>query len=136
MPYFDHNATAPLLPVAREAWLRAVDEAWQNPSSPYRDGARVKIRLDSARERFAQFLGCKPKTVVFNSGATEGANDVFRHWARNAAPSLRIAISPTEHPCVLEAARNSFGADRIVWLKTTPDGVVRLDALDDLVRSE
>jgi len=135
MPYFDHNATTPLLPVAREAWLRAVDEAWQNPSSPYREAARVRIRLDSARERFAQFLGCKPKLLVFNSGATEGANDVFRHWARATDPSLRVAISPTEHPCVLEAAKESMGA-RLAWLETTAAGVVKLDALDRLLGQE
>jgi hypothetical protein len=39
VPYFDCNATTPLSPRAREAWLRAADDAWQNPSSPYRAAA-------------------------------------------------------------------------------------------------
>lgn len=50
MPYFDDNATTPLSAIARETWLRASDEAWQNPSSPYRDAARVRIRLEQCRE--------------------------------------------------------------------------------------
>ncbi|HXA13580.1 MAG TPA: aminotransferase class V-fold PLP-dependent enzyme, partial [Opitutaceae bacterium] len=81
MPYFDHNATAPLAPAAREAWLRAQDEAWQNPSGLYSGGARVKVRLDAAREQFAQLLGCAAVRVVFTSGATEGANAVCAHLA-------------------------------------------------------
>jgi cysteine desulfurase len=35
--YFDHNATTPLLPEAREAWLRVSEKHWHNPSSLYRD---------------------------------------------------------------------------------------------------
>ncbi len=48
VPYFDHNATTPLTPGARDAWLHASDQAWQNPSSPYRDAARVRLdRLEA-----------------------------------------------------------------------------------------
>ena len=125
MPYFDHNATAPLAPIARETWLRLSDEAWHNPSSPTRDGARARLRLDAARERLAEFLGCPPARLVFNSGATEGANTVFAHWARTLPPGSRIALNPTEHPAVLEAARRYF-PDRLILLDLTSDGVIRL----------
>ena len=40
--YFDHNATTPLTAPARAAWLRAQDEAWVNPASPYREAARIR----------------------------------------------------------------------------------------------
>jgi cysteine desulfurase len=129
MPYFDHNATAPLAPIARETWLRLSDEAWHNPSSPTRDGARARLRLDAARERLAEFLGCPPARLVFNSGATEGANTVFAHWARTLPPGSRIALNPTEHPAVLEAARRYF-PDRLILLDLTSDGVIRLDSLE------
>jgi len=123
MPYFDHNATTPLAPVAREAWLQASDEAWQNPASPYRDAARVKIRLDDARARLAEFVGCGPELLVFTSGATEGANAVLAHWARTLPAGSRVAINPTEHPCMLEPAKHFFG-ERLVWLPVTRDGLV------------
>ena len=70
MPYFDHNATTPLSALAREAWLRASDEAWQNPSSPYRAAARVRVRLEQCREQLALLLGGGADRMVFNSGAT------------------------------------------------------------------
>ncbi|ATC65233.1 cysteine desulfurase [Nibricoccus aquaticus] len=135
MPYFDHNATAPLAPIARETWLRLSDEAWHNPSSPTRDGARARLRLDAARERTAEFLGCPPARLLFNSGATEGAHTVFDHWARTLPPAARIALNPTEHPAVLEAARRHF-PDRIDFLPLTPAGLIRLDALATLFSSD
>lgn len=128
MPYFDHNATTPLSLIAREAWLRASDEHWQNPSSPYRDAAKAKIRLDSARERIAEYLGAPAEQVVFTSGATEGAHAVLQHWARTFPAEARIAVNPTEHPCVLTAAQLCFPG-RIDWLPVTRDGVVTADAV-------
>src|SRR5690625_1404404 len=41
MTYFDWNATTPLSPTARTAWLEANETSWQNSSSLYRSGARV-----------------------------------------------------------------------------------------------
>ncbi|MGA2866750.1 MAG: hypothetical protein ABSF95_19930 [Verrucomicrobiota bacterium] len=34
MVYFDHNATAPMMPEARQAWLQAGEQFIGNPSSP------------------------------------------------------------------------------------------------------
>jgi cysteine desulfurase len=123
MPYFDHNATTPLAAVARETWLRAQDEAWQNPSSPYRAAAQVKIRLDAAREKFAILLGDEAERYVFTSGATEAANMVLRWWAQTLPADALIAVNPTEHPCVLEPAKALLG-DRLRWLKIDSQGVV------------
>ena len=132
MPYFDHNATTPLVPVAREAWLQASAETWQNPSSPYRDAARAKIRLDAVRSRLAEFLGCAQELLVFNSGATEGANAVLAHWARTLPADACVAINPTEHPCVLEPAKQLFG-ERLIWLSVTREGVVECVAVKTLL---
>ncbi|MFT3869362.1 MAG: aminotransferase class V-fold PLP-dependent enzyme [Nibricoccus sp.] len=132
MPYFDHNATTPLSPAAREAWLQASTELWQNPASPYRDAARAKIRLDGVRGRLAEFVGCGSDELIFTSGATEGANAILANWAHALPAEARVAVNPTEHPCVLESAKYYFG-DRIVWLEVTCDGVVPLEALKDLL---
>jgi cysteine desulfurase len=133
VPYFDHNATTPLSPVAREAWLRASDEAWQNPSSPYRDAARVRVRLEQCREQLARLLGGAADRIVFNSGATEGANAVLAHWAATLPPGRMVAVNPTEHPCVVEAARHALAPGRVVWLELDDNGVVRLESLEALL---
>jgi len=133
VPYFDHNATTPLAPRAREAWLRASEESWQNPSSPYREAARVRARLEQARERLALLLGCPAGHVVFNSGATEGANAILAYWARTLPPDGVVAINPTEHPCVLAAARQAFSPERLVEIGIDGDGAVKVDALAALL---
>lgn len=135
MPYFDHNATTPLSPAAREAWLRASEEAWHNPSSPYRAAARVRALLEQARERLAQFLGAEAARVVFNSGATEGAGALFAHWAAVLPAGSRVAVSPTEHPCVIESARRHFPPARLAWIELDRDGVARPDRLEALLQA-
>ena len=64
MLYFDHNATHPLSPVARAAWLDATERFIGNPSSPHRLGARAETALDRAREKLAGWLGCTPSEIV------------------------------------------------------------------------
>jgi cysteine desulfurase len=123
MPYFDHNATTPLADCAREAWLRVQAENWHNPSSPSRAAARARIRLESYHEAMAVLLGGDPAHYVFNSGATEGAHAVLAHWAHQLRPDARIAVSATEHACILAAAGHYF-PNRINWLPHESGGLV------------
>jgi cysteine desulfurase len=134
MAYFDFNATTPFTGVAREAWSKACDDAWHNPSSPYRDGTRVRLRMDAARSRVAEFVGCKPEQIVFTSGATEGANAVVTHWARMLPPGSHIGVSPTEHPAVLASAQQRF-KNRIIWIGISADGRSELQHLETLVKT-
>lgn len=129
MRFFDHNATTPLLPVARDAWLQASESAWLNPSSPYRSGAAVHARLEEARESLADLFSIEPQRIVFNSGATEGNNAVFAHWAKNLVSGARVGVSPTEHPSVIEAAKEYFEG-RIVWLPLNECGAVDVAAVN------
>jgi cysteine desulfurase len=133
MLYFDHNATTPVLPHARQAWLEAVERYVGNPSSPHRLGSRADAALQQARQRLAQFLGCDAPDLVFTSGATESNNMVLHHFARTLPDSAEIWISSVEHPCVLRAAKRYFpGRHRLV--PVTRRGVVDLDWLNRAVR--
>jgi cysteine desulfurase len=126
MSWFDHNATAPLAPEARAAWLDASDNRWQNPSSPTAPSARVHARLEQCRERVAALFDEHEKeVVVFNSGATEGNNAVFASEAAKSG-SGRLLVSAVEHPSVLEPAKKYFG-DRLTVVPA--DGEGRLDLI-------
>ncbi|WP_404422680.1 cysteine desulfurase family protein [Nibricoccus sp. IMCC34717] len=128
MPYFDHNATSPLTPTALETWRKSVAEEWANPSSLYRAAARARTRLEVLRERLSDYLGADDKRVLFNSGATEGANAVLRYWARRAGSQPRVLVAATEHSCVRASAEAAFpGRTGPVPLLT--GGRVDLDAL-------
>lgn len=136
MTYFDYNATSPLSPVARQAWLEAVDNSWQNPSSVYRESVRVRVLLEKSRERLGELLGCDPSRIIFTSGATEGVNAIFAGYGRKfAAGGRSVLLSPTEHPCVTEAAKRFF-AGRRGWLRIDSAGQVDLEAFWGMLEQE
>ncbi len=132
MLYFDHNATTPLLPAARQAWLEAADQFIGNPSSPHRLGARADRALQSAREQFAALLGCDALDLVWTSGATESNNMVLHHAARTAA-TAEVWVSAIEHPCVLAATRHHF-PKRHRLIPVTRAGIIDLDWLKDALK--
>jgi cysteine desulfurase len=133
MRYFDANATAPLHPAAREAWLRAQDSLWQNPASLSADGARARALLEECRARLAARLGAdaRAKTAVFTGGATEGNNAVLAFESARA-PAGAAIVSAVEHPSVLAPAEFFFGK-RLRLLPVDASGVARLDALEQLL---
>jgi cysteine desulfurase len=128
MTYFDHNATTPLLPEAKQAWLDGVDKFIGNPSSPHRVGARADAALTEAREKLASVLGCSALDLVWTSGATEANNAVLHHFAATLPSDAEAWVSAIEHPCVQESARHYFGR-RLKLIPVTHGGSVDLDWL-------
>lgn len=132
--YFDHNATTPLSPAAREAWLRASEMHWQNPSSLYREAGLAAQALDAAREQVADLLGAEAGRVVFNSGATEANNTLFAGLSHCLPADACVAISAIEHPCVRQAAHAWLGRARVVEIPVDAHGLVQPDALAVLLQ--
>lgn len=133
MIYLDHNASSPLLPEARAAWLAAEEAFPGNPSSPHRLGSRAENALDQARQRLAASLGCSPLDLVWTSGATESCNAVLHHVAATAPADTEIWISAIEHPAVLDTARIRFGR-RVQLIPVDGHGVAQLAWLDERLR--
>ncbi len=127
MVYFDHNATTPLLPEARDAWLDASERFSGNPSSPHRAGARADAALTEAREKLAASLGCHATDIIFTSGATESSNTVFHAIARDRSKD-EVWISAIEHPCVVEPAQFHLGK-RLRVIPASRSGLVDLNFL-------
>ena len=132
--YFDHNATTPLLPAARQAWLDATEQFIGNPSSPHRIGARAEVALNAAREKLAAFLDCGPLEIIWTSGATESNNTVLHHLAHSLGNEAEIWISATEHPCVLSGARHYF-PEKHRLIPAQRSGIVDLDWLKTKLRT-
>jgi cysteine desulfurase len=131
MLYFDHNATTPLLPEAKRAWLEAVETLVGNPSSPHRLGARADAALESARERLAAVLGCNAGDIVWTSGATESNNAVLSHLAgMTTGRPDEVLVGAVEHPSVLAPARRHFGM-KVQTIPVDGRGVVSLNWLEE-----
>lgn len=131
--YFDYNATTPLSPAARQAWLHAADHHWHNPSSLYREAGFASQRLEAARERLAALLDLDAERILFTSGATESNNTLFAGLARCLAPDAAVAISAIEHPSVREAARAWLGRARVVEIPVNNEGLVTVPALERII---
>src|SRR5271157_5681299 len=118
--YFDHNATSPLRPEARLAFLQALEAG--NASSVHAEGRAARATIDSARIALAATLGTRPDRVVFVSGATEAANMALR-----PSEGRYLLIGAGEHACVF--AGHGFAPDKLGQVALDSQG--RLD-LDDL----
>jgi len=133
--YLDHNASSPLLPAAREAWLEAAERFPGNPSSPHRSGARAEYALEDARHRLAARLGCRNTDLIWTSGATEGCATAIHHAGQAAGPGAVAWVSAIEHPAVHENARRFF-AGRIEKIPVDARGVVEVGWLREQRRRE
>ena len=129
MPFFDHNATTPLHPAARAAWLEAADRFWANPSSLFRMATAARDLLADCRERLADSLGCNdPGRIVFPSGATAANNLLARHLSTSAPPDAVALVSPIEHPAVDASIRAAFPG-RVHETGVDSEGVVAPEAV-------
>jgi len=117
--YLDHAATSLVLPEAREAMARALED-WANPSSPHADGRRARAALETARRTIVEALGWR-HDIILTSGATEA---IFIAAAR--AKAERRVVGSTEHDA--DIAAMGSGAD---VLSVDENGLIDLAALED-----
>jgi cysteine desulfurase len=127
--YLDHNASAPLLPGAREAMVAALGIT-ANPSSVHSEGRAARRIVEDARRDVAALVNTKPEHVVFTSGATEAATTLLTpDWqmGRGAVRMSKAYVSAADHPCLLNGGR--FGTERTTQIDVDGDGITDLDVL-------
>lgn len=133
--YLDWNATAPLLPAARDAFVAALDLVG-NPSSVHGEGRALRMLVEAARRDVAALVNAAPAHVIFTSGATEAANLVLTPNYRMGRTPLAVGhlyASEIEHPAIREGGR--FAREAVTSIPVTPAGVVDLDALETLLQN-
>lgn len=104
--YLDNNATTRPLPEVCAAVQEACATLWANPSSVHRLGQQARQRLELARSRVAQLIGCRDRDLTFTSGGTE-SNHLALHGLIDPALACGCATlitTTTEHAAVREPA--------------------------------
>ncbi len=160
--YLDYNATAPLLPAARERMLEALDEFPGNASSPHGEGQAARDALERVRAGLAELLGFTRREVLFTSGGTEGNNMLLRWPGLEALPATggsdaergeagsgdtgaaadeagagHVITSPIEHPSVLKSLEWLRGRGvRVDTLPVDGNGVADVEAVDAMIRPD
>ncbi|HWA19663.1 MAG TPA: aminotransferase class V-fold PLP-dependent enzyme, partial [Devosia sp.] len=128
--YLDHNASAPLLPEAREAVVAAL-ELTGNPSSVHGHGRALRALVDAARAKIAKAAGATREQVVFTGSATEAITQAIVGGAK-ALGIGRIVVSAGCHTAALKAAEATGLPVTVVDLDA--DGLIRVDEVGAAMR--
>ncbi len=129
--YLDYNASAPLLPSAREAMLAAL-AIDANPSSVHSEGRSARRLVEEARREVAELAGGEAGNVVFTSGATEAASMLLSpRWRMGRAPMRvsRLYVAASDHPSLLNGGR--FPPEAVERLPVDEDGLLDLAAFSE-----
>ncbi len=128
--YFDHNATTPLHPAARDAMLPWLGERFGNPSSLHQPGKAARQAVADARRNVARLIGGEADELVFTSSGTEANNMLLLGAGRRSGHSGRIVISAIEHPSTTgSAAWLEKAGMEVVRVPPGADGVVPVEAM-------
>ena len=126
--YLDFNATAPLVPAARDAMVEAMMEVG-NPSSVHAEGRRMRDRVERARNAVAALVGRPREQIVFTSGGTE-ANWLGVHALAAVAEARElpriVATTKIEHPSLRGAVESlrARGWDVVYEVTGAPIGLL------------
>ena len=132
--YFDNAATAPINPVALQAYLEQA-RLLGNPSSLHGYGREARKNVEDARDKLATLVDCQPNEIIFTASGTESNNLAIKgiYWHRLSEDKNRkvIITSAFEHHAVLDPIiwlRDSEGAE-IIEVPVDHDGYLKLDFL-------
>lgn len=140
MIYLDHAATTPVDPAVLDAMLPFFNESYGNPNSVHTMGRDSRAGVDWARGTIANILSCRPREILFTSGATESDNLAIKGvawWHRLHGGGNHIVTTAIEHHAVLHAveALEPHGFDYTI-VQPNSDGIVDPDAIRDAIRPD
>lgn len=104
--YLDNSATTRPFENVVCAMEETLDFLYGNPSSLHTKGFESERLLKKSRKIIANSLGKKESTITFNSGGTEGDNNVLQCVARDRRRvGKTIITTEVEHPAILETCK-------------------------------
>jgi cysteine desulfurase len=138
--YLDWAATEPMWPEVAELYAQTL-QVVGNPSSIHRHGQHARALIDESRDTIAQLVGADPMEVIFTSGATESINTWLKGRAfahRDSAYPPVLLVPETEHHATLDAVvwLEKTRSARVAWVGVDSDGVVVVDQMADILRSD
>ncbi|GAA1992458.1 cysteine desulfurase/sulfurtransferase TusA family protein [Isoptericola halotolerans] len=126
--HLDNGSRAPWHPLARQAFLQALDDGWADPRRLHTEGRRAAALVDGAREAVAQVLGARTEEVRFTPSHTAALHTAVAHVARaRRRHGSDVVVSAVERAAVLHAAEHAAapGGRRV---SVDVDSLGRVDA--------
>ncbi len=136
--YLDYAATTYVNTEVLTEMLPTFSGTFGNSSSLHSFGRDANAVVDTARERIAKAINCKPNEVYFTSCGTEANNWAILGIAEaNKSKGKHIITSAIEHHSVMDACheleRRGF---RVTYLPVDDCGLIRFDKLLDAIDNE
>ncbi|TAJ82615.1 aminotransferase class V-fold PLP-dependent enzyme [bacterium] len=136
--YLDNNATTKIDDRVFAAMRPYLTNHFGHPSSPHLLGAKVRGKVEEARDLVAVLLGTShPDEIVFTSGGTESINTAIRGALATTPARRHIVTTKVEHVSVLNLCRHlATQAYRITYLPVDGEGVLDLEELRKSIRED
>lgn len=131
--FLDAATGEPMDPVARDAYLAALDDGWADADRLYREGRRARLLLDAAREAVAEQLGARADETVFTASGTAAVHTAIAGIAGGRLRAgRRIIASAVEHSSVLHAAEHAatVNGGSVGLVPVAKSGLVDLGAFE------
>lgn len=130
--YLDAVGGQPLLPVARDAWLAAIDAGWSDPARLHHEGRRAGLLLDAARASIAESLGLLAAEIYLTtSGPTAVGVALNGLVSAHRAGERRLIVGAVESLAVQQPAQGF--ADLVNPIPVSDTGMVDLATLGRLL---
>lgn len=130
--YLDNSATTRPTEAVADAMRQCMLEGFYNPSALYAPAVDSEKRLTACREAIACELHADPARVVFTSGGTE-ADNLAIFGSMSMQRGGRVLYTAGEHPAVAAPCESLKGTFDVQQIPYDAAGVVRLDALEELL---
>ena len=130
--YLDNSATTRPTEAVADAMRQCMLEGFYNPSALYAPAVDSEKRLTACREAIARELHADPARVVFTSGGTE-ADNLAIFGSMSMQRGGRVLYTAGEHPAVAAPCESLKGTFDVQQIPYDAAGVVRLDALEELL---
>lgn len=130
--YLDNSATTRPTEAVADAMCQCMLEGFYNPSALYAPAVDSEKRLTACREAIARELHADPARVVFTSGGTE-ADNLAIFGSMSMQRGGRVLYTAGEHPAVAAPCESLKGTFDVQQIPYDAAGVVRLDALEELL---
>ena len=130
--YLDNSATTRPTEAVADAMRQCMLEGFYNPSALYAPAVDSEKRLTACREAIARELHADPVRVVFTSGGTE-ADNLAIFGSMSMQRGGRVLYTAGEHPAVAAPCESLKGTFDVQQIPYDAAGVVRLDALEELL---
>ncbi len=135
--YLDNNATTKCDERVLETLLPYLKDEYENPSSIYTLGRKIKEKLSEARKKVAKVINAKEEEIIFTSCASESNSMAIMNAVKNHPKQRHIITTKVEHASILEAMHDlEQQGYYVTYLSVNEKGQLSLEELEQAITKD